>query len=608
MCGILGFHLKQHSKINWKNLVVDLYHLSESRGKEASGIAIRHQDKLHVLRHDKPASDLIRSNKFKELLKNIDLTKGDLVLIGHTRLVTNGDRSHIANNQPVVSNGVVAIHNGIICNYSSIWRDVFKKDPPSELDTEIIPIFLAQKLKSQSIEEALESLYQVIEGDASICCLFEDRNFLALKTNTGSLYYSGISDEAFIFASQYAFLKKISKKYLASQQVHQLKPHATRLLSFDQSEKTKLIDLNIYQKEKRQLKRCSKCILPESFPGIHFDSEGVCNICNEYVPFQPYGHDALEKLCDQHRKKDGSPDCILAFSGGLDSSYLLHYVKCVLKMNPITYTYDWGVITDLARRNIARMCGKLGVENILISADIPKKRSYVKKNIEAWLKKPEVGMVTLFMAGDKEFFYHPKKIQKDMNISLGFCGGNRLEQTNFKSGFCGVHEGNNWYCYVSALNKLKMLKYFLINFLKNPSYFNFSAYDTIFSFYCTYILKHDFKSFYDYIFWDEDLILKTLKTEYNWETNKSSEITWRIGDGTAAFYNYIYFTLAGFTEHETFRSNQIRQGLITREDALKMTREENVIMYDSMQDYARMIGFDLSKAIGIINNTKKIYA
>ena len=95
---------------------------------------------------------------------------------------------------------------------------------------------------------------------------------------------------------------------------------------------------------------------------------------------------------------------IVAFSGGRDSSYGLHYVKNVLGMNPIAFTYDWGMVTDLARRNCARVCGKLGVEHIIRSADITAKRRYVRKNIEAWLKKPELGMVTLFMAGDKEFY------------------------------------------------------------------------------------------------------------------------------------------------------------------------------------------------------------
>ena len=39
-------------------------------------------------------------------------------------------------------------------------------------------------------------------------------------------------------------------------------------------------------------------------------------------------------------------------------------------MRPITYTYDWGMVTDLGRRNISRMSAKLGVENIIIAVDI----------------------------------------------------------------------------------------------------------------------------------------------------------------------------------------------------------------------------------------------
>ena len=72
-------------------------------------------------------------------------------------------------------------------------------------------------------------------------------------------------------------------------------------------------------------------------------------------------------------------------------------------MNPIAFTYDWGLVTDLARRNCARICGKLGVEHIIRTPNIAKKRKFVRQNIEAWLKKPELGMIPLFMAGDKAF-------------------------------------------------------------------------------------------------------------------------------------------------------------------------------------------------------------
>ena len=50
--------------------------------------------------------------------------------------------------------------------------------------------------------------------------------------------------------------------------------------------------------------------------------------------------------------------------------------------------------------------------------------------------------------------------------------------------------------------------------------------------------------------WDENEINKTLINDYEWELAPDTTTTWRIGDGTAAFYNYVY-KLAGFTEHDT---------------------------------------------------------
>ena len=74
--------------------------------------------------------------------------------------------------------------------------------------------------------------------------------------------------------------------------------------------------------------------------------------------------------------------------------------------------------------------------------------------------------------------------------------------------------------------------------------------------------------------WDENEIVNTIINEYGWETSPETDTTWRIGDATAAFYNYIYYRIAGFTEHDTFRSNQIREGQITREQAIKFVEDE----------------------------------
>lgn len=78
-----------------------------------------------------------------------------------------------------------------------------------------------------------------------------------------------------------------------------------------------------------------------------------------------------------------------------------------------------------------------------------------------------------------------------------------------------------------------------------------------------------------------------------------------IGDGKAAFYNYIYYTIAGFSEFDTFRSNQIREGIMTREQALALVQKENEPRFDSMEWYAQVVSFDLDRAIRVINSVPK---
>lgn len=608
MCGIFGFHLRHPVRQDWQSLLERLGTISESRGREACGLAARTGSDLSVLRWNRPFAHLRKKPTYKEFMQGVNPGKHDLAVIGHTRLVTNGDRKVMAHNQPVTRDGMVLIHNGIICNYASLWRSTLGQHPPSELDSEVLAALLSRGLRQGEVGDAVRSIYDQIEGDASIAVLFEGRPELLLATNTGSLYYAQSTDGSLVFASQHSFLAELANEYPEFRDIVQLRPREHKLLSLVQPADAPNVRVLPQQRLRRELKRCTRCVLPETFPGIRFDAEGVCSVCHNYRPFEPHGREALEALCAQHRRNDGKPDCLVGFSGGRDSSYALHYLTKEMGMHPVTYTYDWGMVTDLARRNIARMCGKLGVENVLVSADIPKKREYIRLNVNAWLKRPELGMVSLFMAGDKEYMFHPKRIMKELGLGLTFFAANQMEQTGFKSGFAGVKEQQTWYYLVPWKQKLRMLWYFAKQYLLNPSYINRSLLDTALSFYYAYTLNKDaYTMFYDYIPWDETTIMDTLKREYNWETESAEGTTWRIGDGTSAFYNYIYLTLAGFTEHDTFRSSQIRQGILTREQAIGMLANDNKIRFDAMRHYAQTVGFDLDEAIQRIEAAPRLY-
>ena len=72
-------------------------------------------------------------------------------------------------------------------------------------------------------------------------------------------------------------------------------------------------------------------------------------------------------------------------------------------------------------------------------------------------------------------------------------------------------------------------------------------------------------------------------------------------------YSYIYFLIAGFSEFDTFRSNQIREGMISRDDALKLIEKENFPRYETIKWYLEIIGLNFNDVIDKVNKINRLY-
>jgi hypothetical protein len=160
---------------------------------------------------------------------------------------------------------------------------------------------------------------------------------------------------------------------------------------------------------------------------------------------------------------------------------------------------------------------------------------------------------------------------------------------------------------MSMRNKVGMLWYFAKNYARNPAYLNESLVDTANAFYQTFLVKDDFLYLFHYLPWREDQIVSTIRREYDWEVATDTNTTWRIGDGTAAFYNYIYQTIAGFTEDEVMLANMVREGHIDRDEAMRRAADYSRPRWPSIREYAQLIGFSAEEALQIINAAPKLY-
>jgi predicted glutamine amidotransferase len=606
MCGIFG--VISNNKVNEQKLKTLVNH-SKQRGKDSSGLIYIENDNYKINRADYDIDKLL--SKVKPYKKNI--------VLGHSRLITNG----LGDNQPVVRGKIAAIHNGIIVNEDEVWSKLTVKRLLN-IDSELIVAIAEEHLSlNKAIDELPGLILSMCKGVIACAMVLPEHGKLLLFSNNGSLYI-GESEGKTYFASESYGLQLINCENILQiredYKIIDIPKSSLDFIIIDEKSrienlipefKFNIIEEGLLLYEKNDIKRCTKCILPETMPFIKFDSLGVCNYCNTYTPRNnPKPKEELFELMKPYRRKGKELDCIVPFSGGRDSCYGLHLIVNELKMKPVTYTYDWGMVTDLGRRNISRMCAQMGVENIIVAADISQKRKNIRMNLEAWLKSPHLGMMAMLTAGDKHFFRHVESIKKQTGINLNLWGVNPLEVTHFKTGFLDI-EPDFEEKRVYSHGVMKQLRYHSKRFkamLESPSYFNSSLFDTLSGeYYRSFTEKKDYYHLFDYWRWDEDEVNDTLLNQYDWEKSIDTSTTWRIGDGTAAFYNYVYFTVAGFTEHDTFRSNQIREGQITREKALKLVEDENQPRYQNIRWYLDTLGLDFESVIKTVNSIPKLY-
>jgi len=96
------------------------------------------------------------------------------------------------------------------------------------------------------------------------------------------------------------------------------------------------------------MKRCTKCVMPETWPGIKFDHQGVCSICRQnekeikinWTERQKKLREILNNYKKQAKENENKYDCLVGYSGGKDTVYTLWAVVKKYKMKPLVLTFD----------------------------------------------------------------------------------------------------------------------------------------------------------------------------------------------------------------------------------------------------------------------------
>lgn len=141
----------------------------------------------------------------------------------------------------------------------------------------------------------------------------------------------------------------------------------------------------------RNEKRCGKCALPDTFPGIQINKDSVCNYCDFFATYhmrQKLTSQIIIKefvsIIEQAKKLRKKYDCLICYSGGKDSTYLLYDLKERYRLRMLAYTLDNGFLSDTALKNISVMPDKLDVDHVVFKP----RMSLIKKIFRNALTQP----------------------------------------------------------------------------------------------------------------------------------------------------------------------------------------------------------------------------
>lgn len=278
-------------------------------------------------------------------------------------------------------------------------------------------------------------------------------------------------------------------------------------------------------------------------------------------------------------------DCILMFSGGKDSSYLLYYLTNELGLKVVTITLTHNFLASETLHNIESFAKKYSKKHITIENDF---LNYAGTHfLQSWINKPEEGSLITLCTGCRlgliKLIIDTAKKEK---INVVVTGLTPFEATDYRMKLVNYPKGKE--------GKIFFFLGYLRLVLRNPSlvlnrkalsiqakeFYYFSNQKKIYRKNNLHLVK----PFYDYLKYDEEKIIETLKM-LNWQkASVSGNSYWRADCDMNAIRQFFHNNISGYNEQKYYYGQMLRDNLISQEYYNK-----NVENFDQSSGIIRII-------------------
>ncbi len=353
------------------------------------------------------------------------------------------------------------------------------------------------------------------------------------------------------------------------------------------------------------MRRCSRCVMPDTVPGIDLDENGLCPYCRTYQPEPCLGREALEVITGRTKKQGRFYDCIVPVSGGRDSTYVLYYAAAMLGLRVLAVNYDNEFGVPEALDNVKRACERLGVELRIIRSRRGIARRITRANIRAATEFGQFRECAACTYGYRSVVY---RTAVEHRVPLIFWGESKEEATQEMElrAFEGIRR-----------HSLKYLK------LLNPNFYLAEYYRVLqrleFHVSLPNLFSRKFEPvfrsrdtreirLFDYIPWDRRSIKETIMRELGWKIPEGHVSSWKTDCRLIALTNYTYIRLFGCTKACFGYCKMINSGQMDRETALRQEEELLAGSKTPVEDLLRReVGLRPAEARRIVRDEAQLF-
>ncbi|MCG2616076.1 N-acetyl sugar amidotransferase [Terrimonas sp. NA20] len=348
-----------------------------------------------------------------------------------------------------------------------------------------------------------------------------------------------------------------------------------------------------------KMRYCKKCVYPASSAvPLAFDEDGICSGCrtsSQSISIDWNRRQKLfERLIEDYRSKDGSNyDCIIPVSGGKDSYWQIHIIKSY-GLNPLLVTYHGNNYTPTGMKNLLNMREAFGCDHIFFTPSIDV--------LKAMNRLGQVIMGDMNWHAHAGIFTYPIRVAVQQNVPLmiwgehGFMdlGGmhsyNDLVEFTYRYRHEHCLRGYEWTDFVDAAAKYgeKIEKKDMFTWMYPSD---------------EEIERVGVRGIYisNFFKWDANSHGPLMKEKYGFlEAEEPFERTYRTMSNLDdmhenGIHDYMKFVKFGYGRASDHVCKDIRAGLMTREEGVKIIQERDPVKSRDLQRWLKYVGWSEEK-------------